>query len=84
LGTTGMYVVGALELAGAIGLLIPRLAGLAGLGLVALMIGAVLITLLLFGASMLAFPAAVLVLVAIIAWGRRRSTADLIAPLRRH
>ena len=84
LGTTGMYVIGALELAGAIGLLIPRLAGPAGLGLVALMIGAVLSTLLLVGAAMVAFPLAVLVLVAIIAWGRRRSTADFIALARRH
>lgn len=34
------YVVGALEIAGAIGLLIPRLSRLAALGLVALMVGA--------------------------------------------
>jgi putative oxidoreductase len=33
-------MVGALEIAGAIGLLIPRIAGLAALGLVALMVGA--------------------------------------------
>ncbi|MGH8573284.1 MAG: DoxX family protein, partial [Gammaproteobacteria bacterium] len=62
LGAVGMYIIGVLELAGAIGLLIPRLAGLAGLGLVALMIGAVLSTLLVLGASMVAMPAAVLVL----------------------
>jgi hypothetical protein len=36
------YLVGVLELAGAIGLLVPRLAGLAALGLVGVMIGAVL------------------------------------------
>lgn len=84
LGTTGMYLIGALELAGAVGLLVPRLAGPAGLGLVALMIGAVLSTLLVLGAGMVAFPAAVLVLVAIIAWGRRRSTANLIALVRQH
>ncbi len=53
-------------------------------GLVALMIGAVLSTLLVLGASMVAMPAAVLVLVAVIAWGRRRTTADLIALARRH
>ncbi len=34
------YVVGALELAGAVGLVLPRLAGLAALGLAALMTGA--------------------------------------------
>ncbi|MGH4013473.1 MAG: hypothetical protein ACRDSL_05965 [Pseudonocardiaceae bacterium] len=48
------------------------------------MIGAVLSTLLVLGASMVAMPAAVLVLVAVIAWGRRRTTADLIALARRH
>lgn len=83
LGTVGMYIIGILELVGAIGLLVPRLAGLAGLAFVALMIGAVLSTLLVFGASMVAMPAAVLVLVAVIAWGRRRSTAELLAPSRR-
>ncbi|MGH3798280.1 MAG: DoxX family protein [Pseudonocardiaceae bacterium] len=83
LGTVGMYIIGALELAGAIALLIPRLAGLAGLAFVALMIGAVLSTLLVLGASLVAMPAAVLVLVAVIAWGRRRSTAALIALARR-
>jgi uncharacterized membrane protein len=34
------YVVGALELAGAVGVLIPRLSGLAALGLIGLMAGA--------------------------------------------
>jgi putative oxidoreductase len=34
------FLVGVLEIAGAIGLLIPRLAGLAALGLVGLMVGA--------------------------------------------
>lgn len=36
-----MYLVGALELAGAIGLLLPRLSALAGFCLAALMLGAV-------------------------------------------
>jgi putative oxidoreductase len=40
LGQWFRYFVGALELLGSIGLLIPRLAGLAGLGLAGLMIGA--------------------------------------------
>jgi putative oxidoreductase len=34
------YLVGALEVAGAVGLLVPRLSGLAALGLAALMVGA--------------------------------------------
>src|SRR5918999_6141785 len=44
LGTTGMYIVGALELAGAIAMFVPRLTGLAAACFVALMIGAVTIT----------------------------------------
>ena len=56
LGTVGRYIIGALELAGAIALLIPPLAGLAGLAFVALMIGAVLSALLVFGASLVAMP----------------------------
>jgi len=39
-GTTFMYIVGALEVAGAIGLFIPKLRKLAALGLIGLMIGA--------------------------------------------
>ena len=42
------YAVGVAELAGAIGLLIPRLAGLAALGLVADMIGATAVQALIF------------------------------------
>jgi uncharacterized membrane protein YphA (DoxX/SURF4 family) len=45
-GVAGMYIIGALEVAGAVGLLIPRLTGLAAACLVALMIGAVTVTVL--------------------------------------
>jgi uncharacterized membrane protein YphA (DoxX/SURF4 family) len=82
LGVVGMYIIGALELAGAAALLIPRLCGLAGLAFVGLMIGAVVATLLTFGPGLLAMPSAVLVLAAIIAWGRRHSTADLVSLVR--
>jgi uncharacterized membrane protein YphA (DoxX/SURF4 family) len=82
LGTVGMYLIGALEIAGAIGLLIPPLAGLAGWAFVGLMIGAVISTLLVLGSDLVAMPAAVLVLVGIIAWGRRGRTAELIALVR--
>ena len=44
LGTTGMYLIGALELTGAIAMFVPRLTGLAALCFVALMAGAVTIT----------------------------------------
>lgn len=84
LGEVGMYLIGALEVAGAVALLIPLLCGLAGLAFVGLMIGAVITTLLMFGVELVATPTAVLVLAAIIAWGRRRRTAQLIELVRRH
>ncbi len=83
LGTGGMYAIGVLEVLGAIGLLIPRITGLAALGLVALMIGAVILTAVFVGGAMVAIPGTVGVLVAIVAWGRRQSTADLVALVRR-
>lgn len=83
LGTGGMYFVGTAELLGAIGLLVPRIAGAAALALVALMVGAVVLTLVFVGAAMAAIPATVLVAVAVVAWGRRRSTAELVALVRR-
>jgi uncharacterized membrane protein YphA (DoxX/SURF4 family) len=64
-----MYAVGALELAGGVGLLIPRLSGLAAIGLSLLMIGAAI-----FNATILNFPVItpliLLVLFAFVAWGR--------------
>lgn len=78
LGLMGMYIIGTLEVAGAVALFIPRLAGLAGLAFVALMIDAVVATLLTVGAAMVATPAVVGVLAAVIACGRRRSTAELM------
>ena len=83
LGTGGMYFVGTAELLGAIGLLVPRIAGAAALALVALMVGAVVLTLVFVGAAMAVIPATVLVAVAVVAWGRRRSTAELVALVRR-
>lgn len=77
-GAWFMYFVGALELAGGIGLLIPRLSGLAAIGLGLLMVGATI-----FNATVLDYPVAtpliLLVLVAPIAWGRRYQTGRLFA-----
>lgn len=84
LGEVGMYLIGSLEIAGAVALLIPLLCGLAGLAFVGLMIGAVITTLLMFGIEMVAMPAAALALAAMIAWGRRRRTAHLVALVRNH
>lgn len=74
------YLVGVLEVAGAVALVIPRLCGLAALAFVGLMSGAVLTHVLVVGGSPL--PAVVLgVLAGVIAWGRRRRTASLLAGL---
>ncbi len=83
LGAPGMYLVGTAELLGALGLLIPRLVGVAALGLVALMVGAVVLTIVFVGGAMTAVPATVLVLVAVVAWARRGRTAELVALARR-
>jgi DoxX-like family len=83
LGNTGMYVIGALELAGAIAMFVPRLTGLAATCFVALMTGAVIITLAIGGGALVAIPATVGVVAAVVAWGRRDSTRRLIAQLRR-
>jgi uncharacterized membrane protein YphA (DoxX/SURF4 family) len=83
LGTTGMYIIGVLELAGAIAMFVPRLTGLAATCFVALMIGAVIITVAIGGGALAAIPATVGVVAAVVAWGRRDSTRRLVAQLRR-
>ncbi len=83
LGNTGMYIIGALELAGAIAMFVPRLTGLAALCFVALMTGAVIMTLAVGGGALAAIPATVGVVAAVVAWGRRDSTRGLVASVRR-
>ena len=69
------YVAGALEISGAVGVLIPRLSGPAALGLVCLMAGATLANLFVLGASPL-LPIGLLVAGAVVARGSwPRSTA---------
>ncbi|MCK2239480.1 MULTISPECIES: DoxX family protein [unclassified Crossiella] len=64
--------IGVLELAGAIGLVIPRLAAAAGLGLTLLMVGATYYQVVVFGTPMLAITTVTLgVLAGIVAWARR-------------
>jgi putative oxidoreductase len=70
------YMVGALEIAGAVGVLIPRLSGLAALGLVCLMAGATLTNVLVLGTSPLLLVALMLVS-ALVAWGRWPRTGTL-------
>ncbi|MFG1910625.1 DoxX family protein [Kribbella sp. NPDC048928] len=74
------YVVGVLELAGAIGLLIPRLCGLAALGLTLLLVGASLTNLIALGASP-AIPIVYLLVASVIAWFRRSSIRAVLAPV---
>lgn len=75
------YLIGALEIAAAIGLLIPLLAGLAAFGLVALMVGAIVTEIAIDGFVVL--PLALLVIAGIIAWGRRDSVSRVAATVTR-
>src|SRR5919107_2624650 len=63
------YLVGALEIAGAVGVLVSRLSGLAALGLLCLMAGAILTNVLVLGTSPLV-PIVLMVVSALVAWGR--------------
>ncbi|HZX05748.1 DoxX family protein [Kribbella sp.] len=76
------YVVGALELAGAIGLLVPRLCGLAALGLSFLLVGATLTNIVALGASP-AIPLGYLLVAAGVVWFRRASVLALVRAVRR-
>ena len=76
------YVVGGLEIAGAVGVLIPRLSGPAALGLVCLMAGAALTNLFVLGTNPL-LPIGLLVASAVVARGRWPQTAALAGSIRR-
>lgn len=75
------YVVGALEVAGGIGLFVPRLAGLAGLGLAGLMLGAVVTHIFVIGGTF-ALPLILGALAALVAWGRWDRTRALVDRIR--
>ncbi len=75
------YLVGGLEIAGALGLLIPRLSGPAALGLVGLMAGATATNAFVLGTSPL-LPIVLLLVAALVAWGRRGRTRDLLSGIR--
>ncbi|SNR68685.1 DoxX-like family protein [Haloechinothrix alba] len=80
-GTWFMYLVGALELAGAVALLIPLLCGVAALAFIGLMIGAFTYELAVLGGENAATPLIVIVVMAVIAWWRRDRTARLFGLL---
>ena len=74
------YAIGVIELAGGIGLLVPRLAGLAALGLVGLMVGATITQIWVLDQPVMAATPVVLgVVFALIAWARRAEIRDLVA-----
>ncbi|MBB4929933.1 putative membrane protein YphA (DoxX/SURF4 family) [Lipingzhangella halophila] len=76
-----MYLIGVLELAGAIGLLVPLLSGIAATALSGLMVGAFVYQVTVFEGEFWFTPVILLVLFALIAWGRRDRTARLLTLL---
>ncbi|MFF8033871.1 MULTISPECIES: DoxX family protein [unclassified Streptomyces] len=81
-GSPGMYAVGVLELAGAIGLLVPVLQSVAATGLAAMMVGAFVVQVTVFDGQYAATPLILIVPLALIAWARRDHNADLLRLLR--
>ena len=80
LGATGAVVIGVLESLGALGLLVPRMAGLASAALVALMIGATVLSAVFLGfGPLLLIPGVTLLLVAVVAVARRHEVRDVPA-----
>src|SRR6266404_6237206 len=81
LGQWFRYLTGSLEVAGAILLLIPRTSGLGAIMLAGVMACAVMTHLFIVGGSPLG-AIILLVVTAIVAWGRRQRTKTLLAELR--
>ncbi|MFG2587211.1 DoxX family protein [Streptomyces sp. NPDC048438] len=81
-GSGAMYAIGGLELAGALALLIPLLAGVAAIALVGLLAGASVVQLTLLDPPNAVMPALLIVLVVLIARDRRERTRELFALLR--
>ncbi|MFF7311153.1 DoxX family protein [Streptomyces sp. NPDC008137] len=82
-GSAGMYIIGVLELAGAVALLIPVLQSVAAMALSALMVGAFVVQIAVFDGQYAATPLILIVPLALIAWARRGHNADLMRLLRR-
>ncbi|WP_405672443.1 DoxX family protein [Streptomyces sp. NBC_01530] len=82
-GSAGMYTIGALELAGGVALLIPVLQSVAAIALSGLMVGAFVVQTTVFDGENAAAPLILIVPLALIAWARRGSNADLLRLVRR-
>ncbi|MFJ8646765.1 DoxX family protein [Streptomyces sp. NPDC093546] len=78
-----MYTVGALELAGAIALVIPILSGVSALALIALMAGAFVTQLTVLDGKYALTPVIFAALLAVVARTRRHHNAELLALVRR-
>ncbi|WP_030974755.1 DoxX family protein [Streptomyces sp. NRRL S-1824] len=78
-----MYLIGALEMAGAVALLVPLLAGVTATAFVGLLAGASIVQLTLLDPVNAIMPALLIVLVVLIARDRPDGTAQLIALVRR-
>ncbi|TDC58343.1 DoxX family protein [Actinomadura sp. GC306] len=76
------YVTGTVEAAGAVALVVPRLAGLAGIALIGLMAGAALTQILVLEPAWALMPAAYAVVFAAVAWDRRAETRQVWDALR--
>ena len=81
LGQWFRYLTGALEVAGAFLLLIPRTSGLGALMLAGVMVGAVVTHVFIVGGNPL-MAIILLVVTTVIAWGRRKQTMNILAGLR--
>jgi putative oxidoreductase len=81
LGQWFRYVTGALEVLGAVLLLIPRLSGLGALLLMGVMLGAVPTHLFVVGGSPLS-AIILLIVTGVVAWGRRKRTMNFLAEIR--
>ncbi|MHA6765330.1 DoxX family protein [Streptacidiphilus sp. PAMC 29251] len=82
-GSWFMYLTGALELSGAVALVLRPLAGSAALALIGLLVGAFITQMVAFHGDNAAFPVILMVPLAVIAWSRRRQTATLVSGLLR-
>ncbi|WP_371604018.1 DoxX family protein [Streptomyces sp. NBC_01220] len=78
-----MYVIGGLEAAGAVALLIPVLAGVAAIAFCGLLAGASVVQLTLLDPPNAVMPAVLVVVMVLIARDRRDGTAALVARVRR-
>ncbi|MET8137396.1 MULTISPECIES: DoxX family protein [unclassified Streptomyces] len=82
-GHTGMYIIGGLELAGGLALLIPLLDSVAAAALGALMVGAFIVNVTVIHGPYVATPLILLLPLALIAWARRGHTTELLRLVRR-